>query len=158
MPAAATTATANWTPNTTATYTVNYWQQKVTDSKNAADSAKTYDFASSTQRTGTVGASVSPATADKSMGYTGFTYNSANSVSVTVAADGSTVLNVYYDRNLLTINFYIKNNNRWSISQTFTGLYGSSLTSNGYTWPTNKAWNSKADGNGTTLTYLDDSF
>ena len=146
---------AKWTPKSVG-YTVVFWKQKVTDSKTATNAQKTYDYAeSATGRTATVGTSVSPTSADQSKSYTGFTYNGTNSVSVTVAADGTTVLNVYYDRNLMTLNFYTRSGSNWSISQTFTGLYGSTLASNNYTWPTGYSWNEQQNGFGTTQTFLD---
>lgn len=101
---------AHWTPKTNAPYTVVFWRQKITDDKNATDAEKTYDFAESdTTRTGTPGNTVSPTEADMGKGgsgdYNHFSYNGEKSVSVTVNADGSTVLNVYYDRDLMTFLF-----------------------------------------------------
>ena len=50
-----TTLYAKWTPNEQANYTIIIWKQNVNDNKNAADSAKTYDFAESVQMSGNVG-------------------------------------------------------------------------------------------------------
>ena len=150
-----TTLYAKWTPQQV-TYTVVFWKQKVTDSKTAPNASKTYDYAeSAVGRTATVGASVTPTAADQSKSYTGFNYNGAKSVAVTVAADGTSVLNVYYDRALMTLNFYTKTGNNWNINQTFTGLYGSTLAQNSYTWPTGYSWNNQQNGGGTTTTFLD---
>ena len=63
--------------------------------------------------------------------------------------DGTTVVNVYYDRQLRTIKFWVKDGRHWTwgvwvtdwkIDQTMTGLYGQSLAQNGYTWPSKIEW------------------
>ena len=138
-----------------ATYTVQFWKQNVTDNKNA--SVKTYSFASQVTRTATAGSTVSPQNADKNMAtsdpnnYKGFVYNDDKTdASKTVNADGTTVLNVYYDRQLITFKFY-KNGNSTAAPgynstyyntstgndrvTVYTGLYGQTLASNGYQWP-----------------------
>ncbi len=86
-------------------YTVIYWKQSVNDDKNALNSAKTYDYAESRTITNVDSGSVVSGMNDRE--YKNFTFNSANTDSnITVEGDGSTVVNVYYDRNLLTINFH----------------------------------------------------
>ena len=157
-----------WEAKTDTTYTVIFWKQSVLDKKNAADNAKTYDYAESVSRTGTTGVSVSPKWSDQNKGYTGFTYNSAKSMSVTINGDGTTILNVYYDRNLLTINFNRYVDGHWEgrkwikghwDSEAYTGLYGQTLAQNGYTWPSQYKWYTEIDnyGNtgGTNITFLD---
>ncbi len=47
-----------------------------------------------------------------------------------VAPDGSTVVNVYYDRELMRIRFKYSNNNIVE----FTGLYEQTFAQNGYKW------------------------
>ncbi|MDY6307488.1 MAG: InlB B-repeat-containing protein, partial [Oribacterium sp.] len=170
-----TTLYAVWEAKTDTTYTVIFWKQSVLDKKNAADNAKTYDYAESVSRTGTTGVSVSPKWSDQNKGYTGFTYNSAKSMSVTINGDGTTILNVYYDRNLLTINFNRYVDGHWEYvggfwggrkwieghwdSEAYTGLYGQTLAQNGYTWPSQYKWYTEKDnyGNtgGTNITFLD---
>lgn len=128
-----TTAYAKWQATTT-TYTVVFWKQSVHDDKNAAEADKTYDFAEATTREAASGTSVAPTDADGDRNYPGFHYNAGKSVEVTVAGDGTTVLNVYYDRNLLTIDFH--RNGQWGAEDgEYTGLYGQTLDQNGYTWP-----------------------
>ena len=118
-----TTIYAKWAPKAT-TYQVVFWQQNPTDAVDAADSAKTYSFYKSDVRGATTGASVqlnlsdSGTTADNRLGGNSatsigemgfyFTYNETNSntSSAVVKGDGSTVLNVYYDRKVITYNFY----------------------------------------------------
>ena len=140
--ASSTTIYAKWTAKKV-NYSVIIWKQKITDAKNAANANKTYDYGTTYVRSAEIGSAVSPTAQDKALSYTGFSYNAAlTTVSATVAADGTTILNVYYDRNLITVNFYIKTtpNSDWSIFKTFTGLYGSTLASNEYTWPTGYDW------------------
>ena len=98
---------AKWVPDE-ADYTVIIWKQKVTDAKDAAESARTYDFESNEELTGTTGETLDPADFDDYTEYTftGFHYGRTEIEPATVKADGSTVVNVYYDRNLLTIYFY----------------------------------------------------
>ena len=141
-------------------YTVVFWKQTVSDSKDAADDAKTYDYAESDNaRTALPGTSVSPTTADQNKGYPGFHYNAGKSVAVEVKGDGTTVLNVYYDRNLLTVRFYKRSSflSPWEEWQTMTGLYGQTLAQNDYTWPNNEYWQELGSGStlGTGLTFLD---
>jgi uncharacterized repeat protein (TIGR02543 family) len=98
---------AVWTAKSNTNYTVVFWKQSVNDNKNATNDEKTYDFAESEVRMAASGATVSPTTADGNKNYQGFHYNAAKSVAVTVEGDGTTILNVYYDRNLLTIDFRV---------------------------------------------------
>ncbi|MGI6237419.1 MAG: InlB B-repeat-containing protein [Candidatus Excrementavichristensenella sp.] len=147
---------AVWTPNTDTPYTVVFWKQSIHDSKNAADGAKTYDYAESAARTAATGATVSPTTNDGNKNYQGFHYNSGKSVNVTVKGDGTTILNVYYDRNLLTIDFH-RNGRPGAEDGEYTGLYGQTLGQNGYTWPSSHRWteNASAYDYGMILTFLD---
>ena len=130
------TLTAHWTPVEVA-YTVNYWQQRVSDDKNAADAAKTYDFVESAEKTAPAGSVVAGAN-DKN--YPGFTFNANNTQSnVTIAGDGSTIVNVYYDRVLCTVKYFkVDKRQGPQFIKSFSGLYGASLKSgewaNDYYW------------------------
>ena len=135
-----TTVYAKWEPKTT-TYTVVFWQQNVTDAVDAEDSAKTYSFYKSVERGATTGDSVSlilensGTAADNrlggndanSIGEMGFyfQYNEANSdtSAKVVKGDGSTVLNVYYDRKVITFNFYGDLTNYSYSSSTYNSNY-----------------------------------
>jgi uncharacterized repeat protein (TIGR02543 family) len=99
---------AIWKAKSDTKYTVIFWKQSVNDNKDAFDSQKTYDYMESETRTGTTGQEVSPQYKDRNKGYTGFWYNASKSVPVTINGDGTTILNVYYDRNLLRIDFMIR--------------------------------------------------
>ena len=97
--------------------------------------------------------------------YTGFHLNKYDT-NVTITPEGTAVVNVYYDRNLVTLTFryrqYYIFSSEWITQETMTGLYGSSITGNGYTWPTNRWWYDSYTsswgiyyGAGTRTTFLD---
>lgn len=137
------------------TYTVVIWKQSVNDSKDASDADKTYDFAESHSEKATSGSEVSPSWSDSHKDYTGFGLNSNLTDSdVEVKGDGTTVVNVYYDRQLRTIKFWEDKgyydwlgfwHSDWQVvdTMTMTGLYGQSLAQNGYTWPSKIEWSTK---------------
>ena len=135
------------------TYTVVIWKQSVNDSKNASDAEKTYDFAESHSEKATSGSEVSPSWSDSHKDYTGFSLNSNLTDSdVEVKGDGTTVVNVYYDRQLRTIKFWEDKgyygwfgvwHSDWQVVETMTGLYGQSLAQNGYTWPSKIEWSTE---------------
>lgn len=93
MPAEVTTYTATWTP-ATVHYTVKHWQQ------NLANDDYTEVVGDREDKTGTTGTN----TAAAAKSYTGFNPKLFSQTSI--AADGSTVINIYYDRQTYTINFY----------------------------------------------------
>lgn len=99
---------AHW-KETTATYTVVYWNQKVTDSKTASDAEKTYDYAGSTVLEGPVGADVSDSSRFVEPAPRGFIHNesqdAAHNAGAVIEANGTTVVNVHYDRELVTLVF-----------------------------------------------------
>lgn len=101
---------ARWEKKDTADYKVIIWQQKVTDDKNAADANKKYDYYTHFELTANPNTSptVSPRTADLDYNFPGFHLGRYNS-NVTLDPQGSTVLNVYYDRDLRAINYYYYN-------------------------------------------------
>lgn len=161
-----TTIYAKWTKATSAPYTVLIWKQNV-------DGAG-YDFAESITLNGTVDATVNTVVSHGSgdgayasvngvnKRYTGFHLKEFDQ-NVTIAAEGTTIVNVYYDRNTVTLTFKYRSGNQWVTQQTMTGLYGSSLVSNGYTWPTNRWWYNDYNyspwggysGAGTRTTFMD---
>nr|WP_245537490.1 InlB B-repeat-containing protein [Streptococcus didelphis] len=154
---------AHWTPASTK-YTVVFWQQSATDNKAATDDQKTYEYTGQETRYGLALSSVALTTSDKTPKQ-GFKLNTIRTqISDTVKDDGSTVLNVYFDRKLITMQFlsdssYINyygipalNNSIWSnptYVKTISGLYGTSLQANNYNWPNgNYAWTYYASGGG----------
>ena len=132
------TLTAHWTA-AKVNYTINYWQQKVTDDKDATDAQKTYEYVKSVTNQATTGTRVS---ATDSQTYKGFKYNANNSSKdVEISGDGTTIINVYYDRVLCRVNFYAYSwtGESWNIFKTETGLYGANLPegvwdTSVYTW------------------------
>ena len=138
------------------TYTVIYWKQSVNDPKDAADSEKTYDYAGSALRNGTSEQRVSSANAPQlnSNQLVGFKLSSKTE-TITIKGDGTSVLNVYYDRKLITYKFFKKSNDL-SPYLTLSGLYGQTLRQNNTTWPdppSGKRWYS--DTLGKWMTFLD---
>ncbi|MBR4135936.1 MAG: InlB B-repeat-containing protein, partial [Bacteroidales bacterium] len=170
-----TTIYAKWTANTSANYTIIIWKQNVHDAKDAADANKTYDFAESVSLTGTVGQTVNTVSATgtgndryaivdgDNIQYEGFHLNTYDT-NVTIVTEGTAVVNVYYDRNLVTLTFRegggYGNGNNNTILHTLTGLYGSSLSENGYTWPNEYWWyeQNQNGGSGNTRTTFLDAF
>ncbi len=130
---------AKWIVSPTANYTVIVWQQSVTDDKNAADAAKTYDFAFSVQVENTpsntavsdlnlsayqgLAGNASYTVDGKTYSFYGFKYNNTQTAkegsgyktigngvvasSETVLPNGTTVVNLYYDRELVTYQFNV---------------------------------------------------
>lgn len=95
MPAENQTLTAKWTASNVE-YRVQYWQENANDSK--------YSYVESQTVTAKAGDVVSGETYKDSKFYNGFTYDHADT-NVTVAGDGSTVVNVYFNRDLYTVTF-----------------------------------------------------
>lgn len=131
-----TTLKANWTASDVQ-YRVQYWQE------NANDTGYSYvEFQTETAKAGAV---VSGDTYKDSKSYTGFTYHHADT-NVTVAGDGSTVVNVYFNRNLYTVTFKeltCNKTNFWhnhnescygKVAKTITAKYGAFI---GDQWPGN---------------------
>lgn len=92
MPATDMTLTAQWNAGQ-ANYQVQYWLENANDDN--------YSYDSSVQRSATVGSGVSGSD-DKT--YEGFTFDHADQ-NVTVNGDGTSVVNVYYKRNVYTVTF-----------------------------------------------------
>ena len=106
---------AHWQAKNTP-YHVVIWKQLATDEVDLPNSEKHYEFFESIERfaltDSTVGTTSGGTSSDTGRNFTGFTYNSsASDTSATVKADGSTVLNVYYDRNVYTLTFKLNGNN-----------------------------------------------
>ena len=92
MPANDVTLTAQWKVDDRVDYLVQYWLENANDNDYSYDSSVTKNAAP-----GTVISKVD----DRS--YTGFKYDRTD--GATVAADGSSVVNVYYKRNTYTLRF-----------------------------------------------------
>lgn len=146
------TLTAEWAPDTT-TVTIIYWQQSVTDQVDLPNDSKNYDFAGQEIVKATVDTVYSLNSSSLVSKYTGFDLNlSKSTLSQTVLPNGHTVLNVFYDRKIMTMQFASNwsantppsaTDSRWNnprLTTTFRGLYGTSLMNNGYAWPQSNRW------------------
>jgi len=160
------------------TYVVVYWKQSVSDSKTATGDAIKYDYAGQTTPiSATTGSAPTPTTAQQKADV-GFNYNTYKLVDskgdpiTGIAPDGSSILNVYFTRKLITMRFYktagsystynyrytppvAYNSGNWtnsSYADTYTGLYGQTWAQAGYThdWP--------SPGTGYVWRYYNDSY
>lgn len=86
------TLTARWESNTSTKYTVIHWQEKADESGWSLHETET--------KTGGTGAQ----TAATSKSYPGFTAQTIT--QQTINGDGSTIVNVYYKRNVYDVKFY----------------------------------------------------
>lgn len=123
MPVNGGTHTAQWQKNN-ANYTVQYWQENTDDNG--------YSYKESTTKSAPSGNTVS-GTNDKT--YAGFTYNADKTdKDVIVKGDGSTVVNVYYKRNVYEVKFYKWQSRKWveDASLRITAKYGAFI---GDKWP-----------------------
>lgn len=136
MPANDVTLTAQWKVDDRADYLVQYWLENANDNDYSYDSSVTKNAAP-----GTVITKVD----DKS--YTGFKYDHTD--GATVAADGSSVVNVYYKRNTYTLTFKVDEGivfTKWVTKAEFKNVkYGEDTTKywnqapSGYLWYTTKS-------------------
>ena len=115
------TLTAKWQVNDNTQYKVIHWQENVDDNK--------FSFKESETKTGTTGAT----TAATAKSYDGFTVQTIKQESI--AGDGSTIVNVYYNRNTYDVQFYRRQNGRWNelTNLKITAKYGAYI---GNKWPT----------------------
>lgn len=95
MPANDVTLTAQWKVDDRVDYLVQYWLENANDND--------YSYDSSVTKTAAPGTNVKRTDVEVSS-YTGFTFSSMDT-NVAVAADGSSVVNVYYKRNTYTLRF-----------------------------------------------------
>lgn len=95
MPANDVTLTAQWKVDDRVDYLVQYWLENANDND--------YSYDSSVTKTAAPGTTIKRTDVEVSS-YTGFQFGSMDT-NVTVAADGSSVVNVYYKRNTYTLRF-----------------------------------------------------
>ena len=110
------TLTAKWSANTDAKYVVEYYLQNLNDNNYTLDNTRSYEDFGTTDTT----ASVTPETIEH------FTLNSSMSVlSDNINGDGSSILYVYYTRNIYTVN----KTNTGTITNAGSYKYGTEITS-----------------------------
>ena len=122
--------TAHWTPRTDTRYMVNHWLQTVTGG--SAHNSTNFILDTAEELTGTTGVQVIP----KTKTYTGFTAPATQ--TVTIAADGSTVVDYYYTRVSYTVTLN-KGTGIAAVSGAGTYRYGASVTINA-TLSTDYGW------------------
>ena len=122
-----TTIYASWVPNTTAYYTVLIWKQSI--------SGNSYDYAESRVLTGTVGQNATGVVkqgSDESayatingtaLRYTGFHLERFDE-NVSIVPEGTSVVNVYYDRNTYVLTFEIQGSGYRYERDDTNGTYG----------------------------------
>ena len=150
------TLTANWTEGTV-NYTVKYHFQPVSGSTVLTDYEPNTSYPDET-RTGTTG-SVTAVEASSGHGYT-----VKPITQKTIAADGSTVVDVYFDRATITYTFTFGDGESWvdpDETGERTGLYGQNFTlpqvrKNAWYNFDNGTW--VTTGSGTNLSVTDSSF
>ena len=118
------TLTAHWKSNTSTKYTVIHWQEKADESGWSLHETET--------KTGGTGAQ----TAATSKSYPGFTAQTIT--QQTINGDGSTIVNVYYKRNVYDVKFY-ENKGWWifddwkeNIDYRITAKHGANISKK---WP-----------------------
>ena len=136
FPAADTEYTAQWTKNGDTPYTIEHYKQ------NSNDDNYTIDPGATQSLKGETGApiSVAPKT------YEGFTRDHQEPDSPTIAANGSTVVRVYYNRNRVRLTFKLAGGNISGSTDDVTraGIFGAAFTApvdptrEGYTF---SGWN-----------------
>ena len=175
-----TTIYAKWTPNTKANYSVIIWKQSV-------EGGDKYDFAELISLEGNVGDTIDTVVQNGSNVNTGTEPSQTRNVTVNgeeksytgfhcadydknvkIVTEGTSVVNVYYDRNTITIKFnaggyywgwdyyylYVKDekNGGYANEVTYTGLYEAPLT---FSWPTERAYDSAGTDRFNTLWYYE---
>ena len=128
------TLTAQWQANQNTQYTVIHWKENANDDG--------YSFEASEEKTGTTGYQ----TAATPRNYTGFTAQPITQKSI--AADGSTIVSVYYKRIVYDVKFYRANSSNEYTDLRITAKYGASI---GDKWPTyngSNTWSTKRNGSG----------
>ena len=138
---------AVWTPNTRTQYTVIHWQENADDDE--------YSYAESETKYGTTGAQTSAA----AKSYTGFTAQTI--AQQTIAGDGSTIVNVYYKRNVYEVKFFEEKSGQfpWSpstweenTSLRITAKHGANIRAK---WPIGTFWYVSQNNQDTAQSNLD---
>ena len=128
--------TAHWTAKNAVNYTVIHWLE------NADDTA--YSYKESVQMFGAAGSK----TAATAKSYEGFTAQAIT--QQTINGDGSTIVNVYYKRNVYEVKFYEEKGSWWDgyyweelTTKRITAKYGADISKQwpGGSWKTSKGGN-----------------
>jgi uncharacterized repeat protein (TIGR01451 family)/uncharacterized repeat protein (TIGR02543 family) len=138
-----TTLYAVWKANTNTKYTVIYWWDNAND--------RNYSYYENSVRTGTTGNKID--LTEISRNYNGFDLNTKKTIDANadakIAGDGSTIVNVYYSRNIYDIWFYkyyqyLLFTGKWEEMEDLhiSAKYGANISNR---WPTStsKIWGTK---------------
>ena len=140
------TVYARWIPNTTAPYTIIIWKQNL-----AGDG---YDFVESISKTGNVDDEIGTVRYQnnilqvqrngnqwETISYTGFHFKEFDQ-NVTIATEGNSVLNVYFDRNQHTLTFKTGSSSGLETkTKTYNGMtYTLARSGNNYYIQINNKW------------------
>ena len=153
------TLKAKWTMVAEAPFSVIVWKQSVQDNYDVAEADKIYDFAFYEKPTEASNKPVSEidlsryttldggsiTVGDTEYSFYGFKYNSEKGPVATnevILPNGTTVINIYYDREVVTYGFWIdpEEVGDWVLREIFTGLFGQRLDKYKYIWPTDYRW------------------
>ena len=138
---------AVWTPNANTRYTVIHWLENADDNE--------YSYRESETRTGATGAQTSAA----AKSYTGFTAQTI--AQQTIAGDGSTIVNVYYKRNVYDVKFFEEKSGQFTRSPStweentslrITAKHGANIRAK---WPTGTFWYVSQNNQNTAQSNLD---
>ena len=137
---------AVWTANANTRYTVIHWLENADDNE--------YSYRESETKTGATGAQTSAA----AKSYTGFTAQTI--AQQTIAGDGSTIVSVYYKRNVYEVKFYEYNSGFLGIggsweentSLRITAKHGANIRAK---WPTETFWYVSQNNQNTAQSNLD---
>ena len=131
------TVTAHWKANSETKYTVIHWLENADDNE--------YSSKDIEKKTGATNGTTNA----KAKSYSGFTAQTIE--QKTIAGDGSTIVNVYYKRNVYDVKFYsysgLFSSSREYTSLRITAKYGANIRDK---WPTYKGsstWSTRDGGN-----------
>lgn len=136
MPAEDVHLYAKWNPRSSVSYTVVYWKE---DTDNSG-----YSFGASSTKYATPGSRISGSDDMRNNNsFEGYIFNSSKTdKNVQIAGDGSTIINVYYDRQTYTVTFKLKDRHGdWYTEKTVTAKYGDDIKDQwiqGYNWYVSK--------------------
>ena len=138
------TVTAHWKANSKTEYTVIHWQENANDNE--------YSSKDIEKKTGTTNSTTNA----KAKSYSGFTAQAIT--QKTIAGDGSTIVNIYYKRDVYDVKFYSYSS--WaSSSKEYTNLritakYGANISDKWPTYNGSSTW-STSDGGSTYQVNID---
>ena len=115
---------AHWTAQDGVEYTVIHWQENANDDG--------YSLKDTETMTGKVDAQTNAAAKDtkRVKDYNGFTAQTIE--QQTIAGDGSTIVSVYYKRNMYAVKFYNRSGRTEDIDKRITAKYGANISDK---WP-----------------------